>query len=120
MLTEFGKMCNKITFDAMETTTDMASHLGLTASYLSGVFHGRKHIPDSLSERIRDIYKLTDDEYEKLKNAAVLSNSTIKMTLVDRTPLDRKLIHQFVQHFDELTPAEKRSISKIVDKDARQ
>lgn len=104
----------------MDTITDMSSHLGVTASYLSAVFHGKKRVPNGLCERIGTIYKLTNDECEMLQNAAVLSNPTIKMTLVDRTPLDRKLIHQFVQHFDELTPAEKRSISKIVDKDARQ
>ncbi len=66
MLTGFGKYCRKLRIDRDQTIEDMAKILGVTKSYLSFAETGKRRVPERWGGVIANLYKLPEEEREKL------------------------------------------------------
>ena len=79
MLTEFGKALRRIRLDSNELLKDMADKLGVSSAYLSAVENGKKKATLSMLKQIIEIYNLTTNEEEQLRDAFQRSQDEIRV-----------------------------------------
>lgn len=68
--TALGKSLRKLRVDHDERMGDMAGKLGVSASYLSAVEHGRKNPPLGLADDVVDLYGLGAEKAQEITAAA--------------------------------------------------
>ncbi|MBR7083256.1 MAG: helix-turn-helix domain-containing protein [Clostridia bacterium] len=66
-MTEFGKFLRIVRVKNEESARKMAEKLYISPSYLSSIENGSRRIPTDFIERIADVYKLSDEDNEKLR-----------------------------------------------------
>lgn len=66
-MTEFGKFLRIVRVKNEESARKMAEKLYISPSYLSSIENGSRRIPEDFIERIADVYKLSDEDNEKLR-----------------------------------------------------
>lgn len=103
MLTAFGKAVRKLRVDRNLLLKTMAADLNVTSSYLSGLEHGKKHIPENFIKRIRDIYGLNDEEVQALIKAKEMTVLNINIELANKTPAQIKLASVFAKKLNSLS-----------------
>lgn len=116
MLTSFGKFCRKLRIDKDQVLLDMASELGVTPSFLSAVENGKKNVPDSWCEILRERYELEDDEYQEMIKAKEYSKTQVKLNLTKYADEDRNLAFSFARNFESLSKEQKAKILEILNK----
>lgn len=114
MLTEFGKMLRKIRIDRNQLLRDMSSVLGVTASYLSAVEHGKREIPSSWKSKIVEYYSLNSSYVYELDKAIDNSKTYIKLDLVGANKNMNQLANAFARRFDN-SDLEENEINKMID-----
>ena len=80
-VTEYGKILRHIRLDLSELLGTMADKLGLSAAYLSSIETGVRSIPVDLTSKIINIYKLSEDDSEKLLKAEADTNQALTINL---------------------------------------
>lgn len=116
MLSSFGKLTRKLRIDKGEILKEMASKLEVTSAYLSAVEMGKRNVPDNWPIRIAEIYKLSEQERDKLEEASYESRLSIKFDLKDKCIDDRGLILAFARKLDALSNLEKDRMMEILVK----
>ncbi len=114
MLTNFGRLCKRIRFDADEVLGDMAERLEVTSSFLSAIMHGKKNVPESLCHKIKEEYHLSEADYEELLQAAETSQTQIKIKMHGKSDADRDLILSFARGIEEMREEDKKKIMEIL------
>ena len=66
-MTEFGKFLRIVRVKNEESARKMAEKLFISPSYLSSIENGSRRIPTDFIERLADVYKLSDEDNEKLR-----------------------------------------------------
>lgn len=116
MLTEFGKFVRKLRIDRNELLIDMANKLGVSPAFLSAVEAGKKNVPESWKEKLKEIYSLELYDQEKLTNAIENSVRQIKINLYDKKEEDRELILSFARKLENMNTSEKDTILRLLKK----
>ena len=88
-LTEFGKAVRKARIDANETLLNMATEIGTTPAFLSGMETGRKKIPMEWVKKIQDFFTLKKVDIPNLEHLAQISNDSIP---VQGLPLQQQML----------------------------
>lgn len=112
MLTEFGRVLRKLRIDRNELSKDMAQRLGVTASYLSAVEHGKREIPSNWIMEIASMYDLNNDDILDLEEAAKKSALSIKIDLKGEDPNKIELANAFARR---LTDFEQDDVDKMME-----
>lgn len=95
-LTLFGKAVRKARIDANETLVSMASELGISPAYLSGMETGRKNIPVEWVVKIANFFRSRNVWVKDLQELAYISNNAIP---VKGLPLQQQiLVAKFARH----------------------
>lgn len=68
MLTGIGKFLRKLRIDNEEILKDMADALGVSSAFLSAVENGKKKMPDSWIEKLKDIYSFPQNRQTNYKS----------------------------------------------------
>ena len=113
MLNAFGKFVRNLRMDRNELLKNMATKLDVTSSYLSAVELGKRAIPDNWSEKITDLYQLSNEEALGLRKAVDDSLEEIKVSLKDKSSEDRDLIISFARNLDNLEEETKERLFEI-------
>ena len=66
-ITKFGEYTRDLRIEEEENLRDMAEKLGVSSAFLSAVENGNKKIPKDWLEKISDIYNLTLEKKNQLK-----------------------------------------------------
>ena len=66
---EYGKFLKHLRIDKDELLKDMAKKLELNTSYLSAIESGNRDIPPDLTEKICDLYELSEEDCRTLHEA---------------------------------------------------
>lgn len=119
MLTEFGKVLRKIRIDRNELLKEMSDKLGVTASYLSAVEHGKREIPSDWITRIKRLYDLDDEIEEQLIFAADQSRSSITLKLDGVNTKTSTLVNAFARKFESLNQSDIDKVMDILNKEGR-
>lgn len=88
-LTEFGKAVRKARIDAGETLLSMASSIGTSPAFLSGMETGRKKVPIEWVEKIANFFKERNVQTDDLQELAHISNEAIP---VEGLPLQQQMM----------------------------
>lgn len=109
-LTEFGKAVRKARIDIGETLISMATAIGTTASFLSGMETGRKKIADSWVTKIDNFLAEHGKPINNLQELANVANQSVP---IDGLPLQQQmLIAGFAK--SPFTPEELQTIARLL------
>lgn len=112
--TELRKFNIKLRNKNGESLRDMATKLGVTASYLSAVEHGKKRVTDKLEEDICRVYNLSQEQREEFKASIIKSSATLNLN--NLTDTQRQLICLiYLRLLDSLSSGDINIIKKILD-----
>ena len=91
----------------------MATKLGVTASYLSAVEHGKKRVTEKLAEDICRIYSLSQEQKEEFKASIIKSSDTLNLKNLNDT--QRQLMCLIYLRLDSLSSEDIDIIKKILE-----
>lgn len=111
--TEFRKFNIKLRNKNGESLRDMATKLGVTASYLSAVEHGKKRVTEKLEEDICRVYNLSRKQVEELRESIIKSSVTLNLN--NLTDIQRQLIYLVYLKLDYLSSEDVDIIKKILE-----
>ena len=120
MLTEFGKALRKIRIDKNELLKEMSDKLGVTASYLSAVEHGKREIPSEWITRITVLYNLDKEMKKQLIFAADQSRLSITLKLDGVNTKTSTLVNAFARKFENLNQSDIDKMMDILNKEGRE
>lgn len=116
-LTEYGKELRRIRLDKNIRLGDMAEAVGVTAAYLSGIENGHKDIPDTLTDKIVEVYGLDSDEAIRLKKLEMENSDSdyLRVSLPkELTGEQRDTLLLFYYEFARLGQRDLASINDIL------
>lgn len=95
-LTAFGKAVRKARIDANETLVSMATAIGTSPAYLSGMETGRKKISVEWAVKITNFFRSRNVWVKDLQELAYISNNAVP---VKGLPLQQQiLVAKFARH----------------------
>ena len=102
MKTVLGKFLRKLRLEKGERLKDMADKLDVSSAFLSAVENGKKKMPDTWYEKLANLYELSKEKQNELKNAVIESGETIELAIKGIPTSNRELAISFARHFDTL------------------
>ncbi len=114
MLTSLGRFLRKLRIDNGEILKDMAEKLDVSASFLSAVENGKKHMPSEWNERISSIYSLNEVQQSDFTKAIAESEKIIEMNLVNANTGQREVAVSFARRFNNIDDSQIEAIRKIL------
>jgi len=114
MITKIGDFLRKLRLDNQQILKDMAEVLGVSSAFLSAVENGKKSMPDSWCNILKESYKLSDDDVDNLRQAAMESQKSISLNLQSASPSNRQLAVSFARQFDSMDADTSKKILRIL------
>ena len=114
MITKIGDFLRKLRLDNQQIMKDMAEVLGVSSAFLSAVENGKKSMPDSWCNILKESYKLSDDDVDNLRQAAMESQKSISLNLQSASPSNRQLAVSFARQFDSMDADTSQKILRIL------
>lgn len=116
MLTNLGKFLRKLRIDHGEILRDMADNLGVSSAFLSAVENGKKKMPDAWLAKLEELYSLSDEQMEELKEAVIESSNVVEINLRNASAHNRQLAVSFARQFDSLDDETSKKLFSILNK----
>lgn len=116
-LTPFGVFVRKLRLDNDERLKDMAERMGVSSTYLSSVEYGRRVVPVSWVDKIKELYHLETDDAESL-GEAVRTSRLLHANKVDVSHLsedDKYMIGKIVENLPDFTEAKRKNLRNMID-----
>jgi len=117
MLTALGRFLRKLRIDNDEILANMAETLGVTASYISAVEHGKRPMPNEWRDIIVTSYKLDEAKKEELDELIINSLKKVTINAENATHTQRELAFSFARRVSELPEDKLHEIQKILGGD---
>ena len=114
MLTNFGKALRKLRIDNNELLKDMALKLEVTVSYLSAVENGKRGVPSSWIDILKNKYDLSYEDYVKLQSLAYENQNIIKVPVSNSR--EKNVALSFARCFKDLDADDLNSIIDILER----
>lgn len=114
MLTGIGKFLRKLRIDNGEILKDMADALEVSSAFLSAVENGKKKMPDSWREKLKDIYSFSSEQSEELQKAIIDTNDMVEINLHNTNDDSRNLAISFAREFNSLDEETSKKILEIL------
>lgn len=96
-MTEFGRLLKIIRVNCGDTAKEMADKLYLSPSYLSAIESGKRNIPANLIGTIANVYNLSSEDKERLRDAVLGVDKPLKMNLTNFSDRKKRLILAILQ-----------------------
>ena len=97
---EFGSFAREFRADRNLLLRDFAETLGVTASFLSNVEHGRKPVPAEWEDRLSKVYNFSLPQRTKLRIAIMRANRS--RTVLVETDAQARLLVAYEDNRDNL------------------
>ena len=114
MRTSIGEFLRKLRLTKEQRLKDMAEILGVTSAFLSAVENGKKNMPNSWVEIIKDEYLLTNEQCEEMMKKAMESQNIISLNMNNVSNLNRELAVSFARQFDEIDEETSKQILNVL------
>lgn len=112
MISAFGKCVKKIRGE--ESLRTMASRLGISPSFLSAMEVGRKTIPMEYCDKIRDEYKITDEQYAELFDAIAETNGHVDIEIAKMEEAKKNTSLVFARKIESADPELVERLRKVL------
>lgn len=117
--TSFGKEIRKLRVDHDQTQKDLAKLLGVSPAFLSAVEVGKKQVPKNWTEKIAEIYRLSQRQTERLQAAIDDSSAAVKIDLRSASRLKRQMAIKLAWEFSGMDDETAKQILDILEKEKR-
>ncbi|MCX5513850.1 transcriptional regulator [Kaistia algarum] len=120
-MTPFGSKLRDMRRERGVTLKDMAAALGVTASYLSALEHGRRGAPTWLMvQRIITYFNIIWDEAEALQRLASRSHPRVVIDTAGLDPEATELAHRLAEDIRRLSRDDLRDIAARIESAAKR
>jgi HTH-type transcriptional regulator, competence development regulator len=117
MATPFGKLVRKLRIEHDLTLKNMADEFGFSSAYLSALEMGDKNVTEDTVNKVSEFFKLSIQDREKLSQAAIESNSAVKIPMDNLSAFDRTFVASFARRYSDLSQETKQAISELLYKE---
>ena len=113
--TLFGRLIRKYRIDHGVVLKDMADGVEVSTAYASAVELGNKNITDTFLEKLIAYFKLDSLGIKELRDAAEVSQPSLKISLKNRDDEDRELAVSFARKYHDLSAERKRKLMELLE-----
>jgi len=115
-MTPFGARLRQLREDRGIRLKDMAEELGVSATYLSALEHGRRSKPNwSFIQRVIHYFNIIWDEADELQRLADVSNPKITVETAGLPPKATELANRLARDIATLTEADLEALLETLD-----
>jgi len=115
-MTPFGARLRQLREDRGLRLKDMAEELGVSATYLSALEHGRRSKPNwSFIQRVIHYFNIIWDEADELQRLADVSNPKITVDTAGLPPKATELANRLARDIATLTEADLEALLETLD-----
>lgn len=115
-MTPFGARLRQLREDRGLRLKDMADELGVSATYLSALEHGRRSKPNwSFVQRVIHYFNIIWDEADELQRLADLSNPKITVETAGLSPKATELANRLARDINTLTETDLDALLATLD-----
>jgi len=115
-MTPFGARLRQLREDRGIRLKDMAEELGVSATYLSALEHGRRSKPNwSFIQRVIHYFNIIWDEADELQRLADVSNPKITVETAGLPPKATELANRLARDIATLTEADLDGLLETLD-----
>jgi transcriptional regulator with XRE-family HTH domain len=115
-VTPFGARLRQLREDRGLRLKDMADELGVSATYLSALEHGRRSKPNwSFVQRVIHYFNIIWDEADELQRLADLSNPKITVETAGLSPKATELANRLARDINTLTETDLAALLATLD-----
>src|SRR5258707_454551 len=112
--TPFGRALRKMRIDRGETLADLAKVLDVSPAFLSAIEIGKKHVPETMFDKLRTHYKLDKQRWNDLRDAEKSSRSKVAINTSSLDGSTREFVAVFARRFQSLSAADRAVIEKVL------
>ena len=116
MRTALGSFLKQLRIENDEILKNMADKLGVRSAFLSAVENGKKKMPESWYGKLSDLYELSEDQMENLKQANMESQDSLELNIANSSDQNRRLAISFARQFDSLDDETTNKIMRLLNK----
>ena len=115
-MTPFGARLRQLREDRGLRLKDMADELGVSATYLSALEHGRRSKPNwSFIQRVIHYFNIIWDEADELQRLADLSKPKIKVETAGLSPKATEIANRLARDIGTLNEADLDALLATLD-----
>ena len=115
-MTPFGARLRQLREDRGLRLKDMAEELGVSATYLSALEHGRRSKPNwSFIQRVIHYFNIIWDEADELQRLADVSNPKMTVDTAGLPPKATELANRLARDIATLTEADLEALLETLD-----
>lgn len=114
--TPFGQFLKALRAAHGETAWEMAEKLNISRGYLFSVEAGKRNIPPSWLEKLRDKYGLTEEEVKTMRQSISDSATILEIDISGLPQSKRTLAISFSRQLPSLDDPATSKIQQILDK----
>ena len=116
-MTPFGARLRQLREDRGLRLKDMADELGVSATYLSALEHGRRSKPNwSFIQRVIHYFNIIWDEADELQRLADLSNPKITVETAGLSPKATEIANRLARDIGTLNEADLDALLATLDR----
>ena len=114
MTSTFGKTLKKYRKIHKDTLKSLADKLDISLPFLSSIEIGRRKVTIDIIKKIRDLYSLTEEEYNELFIAMVDSNDRVSIEISKMNEAQREVSLAFARKIENADPQLLEKLRKVL------
>ena len=117
MISSFGIAMRKIREKTGDSLRTCATKLEITAAFLSAMEVGRKPIPNYYPEKIKELYKLNDEDYALVYDAMVETNKHVEIEIEKMNEAQKEVSMVFARKIENADPELVEKLRKVLEEE---
>ncbi len=113
-VSQFGYMIRTSRLLSGNNMKEMAKAIGVTSSLLSAVELGKRSISEELILNVIKYFNYDDEQEEKLREAAMISQPVMKFNVTSHNDQEKILLHKFAHKVKSLSKDELETFNKLL------
>lgn len=117
MISKFGITMRKFRENTHESLRTMATKLGISAAFLSAMEVGRKTVPLEYAKEIKDLYNLSEEEYNEIYDSIVETNEKVSIEIKEMNEAQKQVSMVFARKIKNADPELVEKLRKALEED---
>ena len=117
MISAFGKVLKRYRKENGDTLKTLASKLEIFVPYLSSMEVGRRLVTMEVVEKVKDIYNLSESQYDELYTSMLESNNKVDLELSKMNDAQREVSMTFARRIENADPELLEKLRKALSDD---
>lgn len=114
MISAFGKILKEYRKRNDDTLKTLSAKLDISLPYLSAMEVGRKLVPMEIVQKVKELYNLTEVEYNTLYMAMLDSNNKVDIELSKMNEAQREVSMVFARKIENADPELIEKLRKVL------